>query len=447
MKHPVSTPYLYYQTTASKPFVDRAEGVYIWDHTGKRYLDGCSGAMICNIGHGDPRVLAAINEQAQKTFFSYRTQFENEPAHRLAEKLVFNSSEHLTQVFYVSGGSEAVESAVKLCRQYFYARGEGRYLCVTRQPSYHGATLGALSFTSYAPLEAPFRPLMQRHPRIPAPYCYRCPYGSSYPECGLRCAWALEDCILDNGANNVMAFLAEPLTGASGGAIPPPPGYFDVIQDICRKYGILLILDEVMTGFGRTGALFAYEHWDVEADIVALSKGMASGYFPLGATLSRKDIVDPVLAHGGFAHGHTYAGSPMACAVGQAVLDVILEDSLPQNAQAMGLLLGAGLQDLAERHPSVGQVRGMGLLWAVELVRDKESREPFAPERHAAVLLTNEAYDEGLIVYPRRCINGVRGDHVLVAPPLIVNEGQIREILDLLDRALTRVEAKLEPDF
>ena len=435
---------LFYQSRKKLPVVERAEGLYLWDKEGRRYLDGCSGAVIANIGYGNKRVAAAIARQAEKTFFAYRTQFENEPALELAERLVARSAPHLNRVFYVSGGSEAVESAIKICRQYFFGRGEGsRHQFISRTPSYHGATLGALALTSYSPLEIPFRPLLQSHPKIPAPYCYRCFYGKKPHSCGLPCAWALERVIQEQGPQNIAAFVVEPVGGASTGALPPPDGYFDVIQGICRKYGIFLILDEVMTGFGRTGKLFAYEHWGVEADVVALSKGMGAGYYPLGAILAREEVADEVVQEGGFAHGYTYAGSPMACAVGLEVLNVIVEENLVENAAAMGEHLLTGLQGLAERHEIVGDVRGKGLLLALERVQDRATRQPFPAERNAHLVLTDEAFDEGLIIYPRRPIHGLTGDHLLVAPPLIVREEQVGEILGLLDRALARTSARL----
>ena len=397
-----------------------------------------------NIGYGDRRVAKAIAEQAQKTFFAYRTQFENGPAVQLAMDLVKYSAPHLNRVFYVSGGSEAVESAMKLCRQYFYNRGEGsRYLFISRVPSYHGSTLGALALTSYAPLEIPFRPMMQSYPKIPAPYCYRCAYHREYPQCDLECARALETTILKEGAENVAAFVVEPIVGASIGALVPPKDYFSIVQETCKKYGIFLILDEVMTGFGRTGKLFAYEHWDIAADIVALSKGMASGYYPLGAIMANDSTVDEVINKGGFAHGHTYAGNPMACAVGLEVFRIIREEHLAENAAEMGRLLKAGLEKLQERYGIIGEVRGKGLLLALELVRDRDTREPFPVEKEVNLLLTDMACEEGLIVYPRRCINGLSGDHVLVAPPLIVNEQQVHEIVDRLDRALKRTMKKI----
>jgi adenosylmethionine-8-amino-7-oxononanoate aminotransferase len=435
---------LFCQTRKQIPCIRKAEGIFIWDHTGKQYIDACSGAVVSNIGYGDRRITEAILRQAQETFFAYRIFFENEPALNLARKIVAHSASHLSRVFYVSGGSEAVESAMKICRQYFFNKGEGsRHLFISRMPSYHGCTLGALALTSYAPLEIPFRPLMKSYPKIPAPYCYRCAYEKEYPGCGLKCAWALEKVIEEQGEQNVAAFVAEPVGGASTGALVPPPEYFSIISKICRRHGVLLILDEVMTGFGRTGRLFAYEHWGVEADIVALSKGMASGYFPMGAIVTRKEIVDEAISKGGFSHGHTYAGNPMACAVALEVFDILLEENLAGNAERMGKVLKAGLEELAARYDIIGQVRGIGLLLGVELVEDLETRRPFPASDNAHFLICDKAFEEGLIIYPRRSVNGLEGDHFLVAPPLIVTESDCSEILNRLDRAFRRAGKEL----
>jgi len=413
----------------------------MYDHTGKQYIDGCSGAIVCNIGYGHPRVAAAVAKQAQETFFAYRLHFENKPGLKLARNLVSRSAPHLNRVFYVSGGSEAVETAMKLCRQYYFNLGQGsRSVFISRAPSYHGCTLGALALTTYAPLEIPFRPLIKSYPKIPAPYCYRCAFNLTYPACDLACARHLETVIREQGPQNVAAFIAEPIGGASTGALVPPEEYFGIVQDICRRYDIMLILDEVMTAFGRTGKLFGYEHWQVEADIIALSKGMAAGYFPLGAIMARDTVVQEVVDRSGFGHGFTYAGNPMACAVGLEVFKIITEENLPEKAAETGGVLKAGLKDLAERHPLIGQVRGRGLLLAIELVRDPQTREPFAAELNVGQRLTDIAYEEGLIIYPRRPIQGLAGDHVLVAPPLILNPAQVDEILARLERALNRLE-------
>jgi len=432
--------YLFYQTSKKQPVIQKADGIHLWDHSGKEYIDGSSGAIVCNIGYGNSRILEVIQQQAQSAFFAYRLHFDNEPAFKLAEQLVLHSASHLNRVFYVSGGSEAVETAMKICRQYFYNRGEGsRSIFISRSPSYHGCTLGALALTSYAPLEIPFRPLIKSYPKIPAPYCYRCAFRKTYPQCDLACARYLETVIREQGSDNVAAFITEPIGGASTGALVPPNGYFPIIQEICRKYGILLILDEVMTAFGRTGKLFGYEHWGTEADIIALSKGMAAGYYPLGAVMTRDSIVDEVVSKTGFAHGFTYAGNPMACAVGLEVLNIIIENDLPANVVRMGAILKSGLQDLADRHPIIGEVRGKGLLLAIELVENSKTREPFPAGHNVGQLLTNIAYDEGLIIYPRRPINGLLGDHVLVAPPLIITAEEVSELLKRLDRSLSRL--------
>jgi adenosylmethionine-8-amino-7-oxononanoate aminotransferase len=438
--------YIFYQTQRTPPMVDRAEGIRIWDRTGREYIDASSGAVVCNIGYGNPKVLQAVARQSQETFFAYRLHFENQPARDLAEALVEHSAAHLDRVFFVSGGSEAVETAMKLCRQYFYDRKQGsRHLFVSRTPAYHGCTLGALALTSYAPLEAPFRPLIKAYPKIPAPYCYRCAYNLTYPACDLECARALEKTILELGPENVAAFVAEPIGGASTGALVPPDDYFAVIQEACRRYGLMLILDEVMTGFGRTGKLFGYEHWNVEADIVALSKGMAAGYCPLGAVMARRSVVDTVLDSGGFMHGYTYAGNPLACAVGREVLNVIIDEDLCRHAEKTGAVLKAGLDSLAQRYPVIGQVRGKGLLWGLELVEDKHTRRPFDAPLQVAQRLTDAAFNEGLIIYPRRSLNGLAGDHVLVAPPLIIETDEVSEVLRRLERAMDRMMDELTP--
>lgn len=441
---PAPDSHLFYQNRKVLPIIDRAEGIYMWDTTGKQYLDGCSGAVVANLGYGNRRIEEAIKRQAKKTFFAYRTQFESKPALDLAAKLVEVSMPHLDKVFYVSGGSEAMEAAIKLCRQYFYAKGEGsRHLFISRTPSYHGSTLGVLGLTAYSPLENPFRPITKAHSKIPAPSCYRCRYGLSRSSCGLACAWELERVIQELGAENVAAFVVEPVGGASTGALVPPEEYFSIIQKICKKYGVMLILDEVMTGFGRTGKFFAYEHWGVEADIVGLSKGMGAGYYPLGAIMTRRKITDVVLDSGGFQHGHTYAGNPMGCAIGLEAMKIVEDEELVDQSAWMGKKLKTGLECLAANHAIIGEVRGLGLLLALELVQDRDSRQPFPPEKEAHNLLTNEAAAEGLVIYPRRPINGLTGDHVLVAPPLIITEEQVDELLLRLDKALGRTTQRL----
>ncbi|NCO53068.1 MAG: aminotransferase class III-fold pyridoxal phosphate-dependent enzyme [Deltaproteobacteria bacterium] len=444
---PCKTNYLFYQSRKNMPFIDYAEGVYMYDTEGKEYLDGCSSAINCNIGHGCTRILQAIAEQSRHTFFAYRTQFENEPAHRLASKLAEISAFGLNRSFFVSSGSEAVEAAIKLVRQYFYNKGErSRYQLISRVPSYHGSTLGALSLTSSAQLEVPYRPMLMTHPKIPAPYCYRCPFNQKkYPACGLKCAWILERVIQEQDPERICAFIFEPVGGASTGAIVAPDEYFEVIQSICKKYGVLIILDEVMTGFGRTGAMFAYEHWNIDADILVMSKGMSSGYYPMGGILVKEAIVEEMLDKGTFAHGHTLAGNPMGCAVTLEVLNVILEEGLVQNTLKMGQILKTGLMKLKKHYDIIGDVRGKGLLMAIELVMDRKTKEPFPPELNVNQILADHAFAGGLIIYPRRPINGLSGDHVMIAPPLTINHREVDKLLALLDKALAQTTIQLGP--
>lgn len=441
------TPTLFYQAARDLPTIAYGDGIWLYDTAGAGYLDGCSGAVVATLGHAHPRILAAMREQAAKVSFAYRTQFENQPAVDLADLLVQHLGGDLNRVFYVSGGSEAVESALKLARQYFLAVGQpGRHRIVSRFPSYHGSTLGALSATGYVPLTAPFEPMIARHIYAPSPSAYRCPVDADGVACDEACARELERVILENGPETIAAFIFEPVGGASTGAIVPSRRYFELVTDICRRHGILTIYDEVMTGVGRTGAFGAFQHWLPEAhvDILALSKGLGAGYAPLGAMVTRAEIVDSVLANGGqFAHGHTYAGNPLSCAVGLAVVRTVVEDGLVESARVLGEQLLAGLRRLRDASPIVGDVRGKGLLTGVEFVADKESKRPFPAERDAYRVVTDAAFEEGLIVYPRRTMAGVSGDHVLIAPPLIITEQEIDELLARFGRAIRRAEERL----
>ena len=432
--------HLFYQTSLRRPLLDQARGVYMWDVDGKRYLDGSSGAMVCNIGHSNPNVLDAMRRQMEKSTFGYRLHFETEASEALAAKTAALCPRGMNKVFFVSGGSEAVESAIKLARQHALAVGQGtRWKVISRAPSYHGCTLGALAITGYAPLTEPFAPMMREMPKIPAPRAYLDGLDPSDPATGTHYAAMLEAEILAQGPDSVLAFIVEPVGGASTGALVPPMGYMQAVQDICRRHGVLLILDEVMTGAGRTGRFLALEHWGLSPDIVVLSKGFAAGYVPLGAIAARDDLVQSVLDQGGFLHGFTYAGNPLACAAGAAVIDEIARLGLVQNAEVTGAALRKRLDRLAARHPLIGDVRGQGLLLAFELMADQETKAPLPAHLNAHQRLVDIAYEMGLIVYSRRTRDGVEGDHVMVCPPLIVTEQHLDDITDTLDAALTRL--------
>lgn len=429
--------HLFYQTGRRRPILDQARGVYMWDVDGKRYLDGSSGAMVCNIGHSNPRVLEAMRKQMEKSTFGYRLHFETEPAERLAAKTALLAPEGLEKVFFVSGGSEAVESAIKLARQNAIASGDAaRYKVISREPSYHGCTLGALALTGYTPLTAPFDPMMRPMPKIPAPRAYLDGLDPDDQATGHYYADMLEDRILAEGPETVLAFIVEPVGGASTGALVPPKGYMQRIRKICTRYGVLLIHDEVMSGGGRTGKFFAAEHWNVDPDILMISKGFAAGYVPLGAMVARNDIVANVLDAGGFLHGFTYAGNPLACAAGLAVLEEIEREDLCRNAAEIGVLLKSELKKLMDRYSIIGDVRGEGLLLAFELVEDKAAQRPLPKELNAFNLLVDIAYENGLIIYSRRTRGGYNGDHFLVAPPMISTADHVTEIIEGLDLSL-----------
>ncbi|WP_439563251.1 aminotransferase family protein [Roseinatronobacter sp.] len=438
--------HLFYQTSQRRPLLDQARGVYMWDVDGKRYLDGSSGAMVCNIGHSNPNVLEAMRRQMEKSTFGYRLHFETEASEQLAARTAALCPEGMNKVFFVSGGSEAVESAIKLARQHALAVGHGnRWKVISRAPSYHGCTLGALAVTGYAPLTDPFAPMMQAMPKIPAPRAYLDGLDPADPATGAHYAAMLEAEIMAQGPDSVLAFIVEPIGGASTGALVPPAGYMQAVQDICRRYGVLLILDEVMTGAGRTGRFLALEHWDLSPDIVVLSKGFAAGYVPLGAIAARDELVAAVMEGGGFVHGFTYAGNPLACAAGAAVIDEIARLGLMRNAEIMGTELRKHLEGLAARHPVIGDVRGQGLLLAFELMADRDTKAPLPARLNAHQRLVDIAYEMGLIVYSRRTRNGVEGDHIMVCPPLIVSDQHLVEISDTLDAALTRLVRDIAP--
>ena len=428
---------LFYMSRLPRPVLDRAEGIYMHDTSGKRYIDGSSGAMVSNIGHSNPNVLAAMQAQMEKSTFGYRLHFRTEPSENLAAKTAALMPAGLDRVFFVSGGSEAVESAIKLARQYALTQGQdSRWKVISRFPSYHGCTLGALALTGYDPLTRPFAPMMREMPKIAAPTTYLDRDNLSDDQRGLKYAELLRDEILLQGPQTVLAFIMEPIGGASTGALVAPDSYYRRIREICDEFGILLIYDEVMTGAGRTGRFLAAEHWGITPDLVTMSKGFGGGYVPLGAMAARGDIVEAVLDAGGFGHGFTSAGNPLACAAGLAVLNEIERLDLVGKAAQMGVILKARLTALMDRYPFIGDVRGMGLLTAFEFMADRDSKAPLPKALNAHSRLVDLAHERGLILYSRRTRGGDEGDHFIVAPPLIITEAQIDEMMAILGDAL-----------
>jgi len=425
--------HLFYQAHGRRPRIARAEGIYAWDVDGKRYIDASSGPMVSNIGHSNPRVLAAMKAQMDRATFAYRLHFENDAAEDLASLTASLMPPGLDRIFFTSGGSETIETCLKLARQYAIAIGQPeRCKIISMTPSYHGATLGCVAVTGMAPFVEPFRAMIREMPKISAPTCYLDRDDLSLEERGRRYAEQLRERILAEGPETVLAFLMEPIGGASTGALVAPDSWYARIQEIVNEFGILLIADEVMTGAGRTGRFLGVEHWNLSPDIIGMAKGFAAGYAPLGAVAARRDIVGAVMAHGGFAHGYTYAGNPLACAAGRAVLREVLDQGLIDNAATRGAYLRSRLDELMDRFPFVGDVRGKGLLLAFELVADRETMSPLPVETNAYLDLVEAAYQRGLIIYARRTRGGFEGDHFMVCPPLIVTDDQIDDIMEIL---------------
>jgi adenosylmethionine-8-amino-7-oxononanoate aminotransferase len=436
---------LFYQSRQRRPTLDRGRGVYLWDTDGKRYLDGSSGAMVSNIGHSNDYVLAAMKAQMDKATFGYRLHFETESSETLANKTTALMPQGLDKVFFVSGGSEAVESCLKFARQWALATNRAdKWKIISRFPSYHGSTLGALAITGMTQMSQPFAPMMREMPKVPAPTCYLDHDELDHEQRGLRYAELLKDEILQQGPETVLAFIMEPIGGASTGALVAPDSYYRRVQEICKEFDVLLITDEVMTGGGRTGKFLAGEHWNLKPDLIAMSKGFAAGYAPLGAMIARGDMVEKVLDAGGFIHGFTYAGNPLACAAGVAVLEVMENNQLIERAQIQGDKLKQMLIDLMDKYPFIGDVRGKGLLLAFELMADRTSKAPLPSSLNAYVRLVEIAYKNGLILYSRRTRGGLEGDHFMVCPPLIISDDELHHLLELLDKSLSELAKELD---
>ncbi len=422
------------------PVAVAGEGCYIIDSHGKSYLDGSGGAAVSCLGHSDAAVRTAIKQQIDTLAFAHTGFFTSEPAERLADLLIAQAPAGMERVYLLSGGSEAVEAALKLARQYFLEKGEPqRTRLVARRQSYHGNTLGALATGGNQWRRQPFEPLMIETTHIAPCYAYRDQRADeSEFDYGQRVANELETELLRLGPETVIAFLAEPVVGATAGAVPAVAGYFKRIREICDQYGVLLILDEVMCGMGRTGTLFACEQEGISPDIVTIAKGLGAGYQPIGAMLCSDKIYQAIEQGSGFfQHGHTYQGHPTACAGALAVLEAILGRGLLGRVQTMGNVLDAALRDAFGEHPHVGDIRGRGLFRGLELVADRAHKTPFDPQLGIHKRVKAAAFEAGLICYPMGgTLDGVRGDHVLLAPPFIIEEAQIAELVEKLGVAL-----------
>ena len=441
------------------PVAVEGEGAWLITNDGQRQLDFAASAVVNFIGHGDASVARAIAEQARALEFVHSSQFTTEVAERFAQQLLEFAGESFQggAVFFTSGGSESVETALKLARQYHVERGESdRYQVVSRFQSYHGATLGALAVSGNQSRRAIYLPMIREFPKAHIPYCYRCRYncaGKTCDDCGRQYAAEVEQAIAETGGT-AAAFILEPVSGATLGAAVPNPGYLPEVAEICRRSGILLIADEVMTGVGRTGRNFAVDHWNVDGsatpDLITVGKGISSGYAPLGAVIARAHVVDAIAnGSGSLLHGFTYNGHPLAVAAGRAVLQRITLEHLVERANSdregsIACTLKHELQKLWNI-PCVGDIRGLGLLWSIEFVADRATKQPFEPQRRFSAAVYQEATQRGVLVYPMQgCADGTSGDHIMIAPPAIIQEQEVGWAVERLGEAIEAARAQLK---
>jgi adenosylmethionine-8-amino-7-oxononanoate aminotransferase len=433
--------------TQSYPVAVKGDGPYLIDSQGRRYLDACGGAAVSCLGHSDTQVIEAIRQQVGKLAYAHTSFFTTEPMEELADFLIARAPQGLKSVYFVSGGSEAIEAALKLARQYFIETGQPqRRHLIARRQSYHGNTLGALATGGNAWRRQQFEPLLIDVSHVSPCYAYREQKdGESAEGLAVRLAAELEAQILQLGAENVMAFVAEPVVGATLGAVPAVPGYFRRIREVCDRYGVLLILDEVMCGMGRTGTLFAAEQEGVTADLITVAKGLGAGYQPIGATLVSARIHDAIASGSGFfQHGHTYIGHATACAAALAVQKVIEERDLLPRVRSLGDGLRKRLVERFGSHAHIGDIRGRGLFMGLELVADRDSKLPFDPALKLHARIKKAAMEQGLMCYPMGgTVDGRTGDHILLAPPFILEDAHLDEIVDKLESAVRNAISSL----
>ncbi|PEL05824.1 aspartate aminotransferase family protein [Bacillus sp. AFS017336] len=414
------------------PMISHGEGVYLFDKDGNRYIDGSSGAITVGIGHGVEEIINVMTEQAKQVSFVYRSQFTSEPAEKLAKKLSEITQGDLNWTFFVNSGTEATETAMKLAIQHYQEKGKkGKNKILSRWMSYHGITIGALSMSGHPLRRQRFVPILEDYPSVSPPYCYRCPFNLEHPSCDLACASELETAIDRIGPEHIAAFIAEPIIGAAGGAIVPSKGYYQRIKAICEKYDILLISDEVMTGLGRTGKMFAMEHWGVQPDIVTLGKGLTSGYTPMAATIASDRVIEPIMQGSKLVmSGHTFSANPLSAAVSLAVIEYVEKHNLVQAAEEKGNYLMDKLQGLKEKFSIIGDVRGKGLLIGIEFISNIKSSA-----------FIQKVMNKGLLLYPSVAgKNGKEDSAFMIAPPLTITYGEMDELLQILTESLTELE-------
>jgi adenosylmethionine-8-amino-7-oxononanoate aminotransferase len=433
-----------------RPLIERGEGVYLFDDEGNRYLDGASGAVIASLGHGVESVVRAMYEQASRVSYAAPHLFAHQSSLDLGQAISARAPGELRdncRTWFNCTGTDAVDDALRLARQYFISINKAsKHLVIARWQSFHGNSIGVAGIHGHTRRRRAYSPMFVNAPHIPPAYCYRCPFGLTFPDCELRCARALETEILQQGPENVAAFVAEPIVGAALGAVPAPEGYFEIIRKICDEYEVMFIADEVMSGWGRTGRWFAIEAWGATPDIIAAGKGLGAGYTPIAATLARTDLWEAIEAGGAsFLAGHTMNQNPVSCAAALAVLEQIEQMDILPYVHKLGEYLRARLDELLE-FEFIGDVRGMGLLCGFEFVQDKASKAPFDPTQRVAAIYQAQALKRGLIQYAcTGSVGGAAGDMNLVAPPLVINEAQVDEMVDIIKAALTATQQVIKP--
>lgn len=428
------------------PLITRTEGIYLYDTDRRKYIDGSGGSsVVVTIGHGVKEIAEAMHKQADKFSFYPAHVFSNEQALELGKIISDNAPGEMRnncKTWLTCTGTDATDDAVRLARQHFIEKGQpSKFIVISRWQAFHGNSISAAGYSGHSFRRKIFLPMFNDSPHIPPAFCYRCDYDSIYPKCNLKCAKALESMICQYSPENVAAFIAEPVVGASLGAVPAPEGYFKEVRKICNKYNIIFIADEVMTGWGRTGKMFAIEHWDVTPDIIACAKGMTSGYTPLAAIMAKKEIWKPLEDNESpFIAGHTLNANAVSCAGAIAVINYLIKNKLVEKCAETGKYFLKRLEELLDS-PLIGDVRGKGLMLGFEIVKDKKTKEAFTAKQKLSKKFQDEAFKRGLIVYScTGSVNGASGDMILIAPPLIIEKNQVDEIINILKESIKALE-------
>jgi len=431
------------------PIIERADGVWLHDTDGKRYLDASSGAIAVNLGHGVKEIVQAMADQAAQAAFVHTLRFETQVLHELAREIVGMCPPGLERVYFTSGGSEANESALKLARQHHRDQGKAdKHIAIGRWQSYHGNTLGALAVGGDIKRRKAYASMLPPTAHVHSPFCARCPFGLTYEACqrdGLGCVKSLEQLILEVGPENISAFICEPIVGSQQGAVVPPKEYLPLVRDLCNRYDIVMIVDEVMTGFGRSGENFAIEHFGVTPDILTFGKGVSSGYAPLGGMVVHHKMVDSLIEHGEgrMIHGYTYSGHPVSVAAGLAAVRYYQENKVLDNCRRQGDYLMQQLQQLKGEFRTIGDIHGRGLLIGLELVSDRTNGQMFPPGSGAAERLNAIAMERGAVFYPGSgAVDGFRGEHLLIGPPLSIQREEVDYLVRVLRESFTYFETQ-----